>query len=668
MRKLVTVLGTLILSVLVAQFAWGYEGGVLLVDDDGNSPDVREHFEAALQAASLEPASPANRRGLYDVYDVTDSLGPPLSLLEQHEAVVWFTGAVCCSDPNCLSVEEEYNLGLYLEGGGKLFLSAQDYLSYWMDGALPTTSFPYQYLKIESIMNNVWQGPDHIAEGPPSPVPEAITEDMVFDLWNPFITKSGDLYIDKIEPIAPAKVDAHHVVGEFSIDDAAGTGFASLSWNETGGYDGAHVFFSTISFAALEDGAYTRGELMRRIMTWMLGDYADYGDAPDPTYYSMYETFDPVYGIPNVGARAENSDGIFEWLGDDGVIAQDIDLEFNSHQVDNDLFDDGVSFNFPYTPGAMGSVDITVWVTNPSATRYNMPFGDDNLHLHAWFDWDQDGNWFEAHDNVFCSVDHNPYNEAWPGNSMTYTITFPVPAGIPETGEIWTRFRLDYNDDVNWFGTAVSYGEVEDYKITLTGPVSIGLSSFYASAGDRQATLYWSTESEVNNAGFYLLRSEDGVRYTRVNDDLVTGQGTSETRHEYRYVDKGLVNGVTYSYKLVDVDLTGNRTAHGPISVTPQASSQVPTSYALSQNYPNPFNAQTTITYSIPNDSHVSMKVFNILGEEVRTLVDGQQSANTYQVTWDGKDADGKLTASGVYFCTLKAGEFSETMKMVFMK
>ena len=62
------------------------------------------------------------------------------------------------------------------------------------------------------------------------------------------------------------------------------------------------------------------------------------------------------------------------------------------------------------------------------------------------------------------------------------------------------------------------------------------------------------------------------------------------------------------------------------------------------------------------------MLVFNILGEEVRTLVDGYQSANTYQATWDGKDADGRSVATGIYFCTLKAGEFSQITKMVFLK
>jgi hypothetical protein len=85
----------------------------------------------------------------------------------------------------------------------------------------------------------------------------------------------------------------------------------------------------------------------------------------------------------------------------------------------------------------------------------------------------------------------------------------------------------------------------------------VGLSTFYASAGDRQATLYWSTQSEVNNLGFYLLHSEAGGKYVRVNQELIPGHGTSEARHDYSYVDKSL---------------TGTQTAHGPIQVTPQAS------------------------------------------------------------------------------------------------
>jgi len=324
-------------------------------------------------------------------------------------------------------------------------------------------------------------------------------------------------------------------------------------------------------------------------------------------------------------------------------------------------------------------VELTITVFDWTHKRYNAggppPYGtgwNDSLFAHAWFDWNQDGDWDDSwgdgSERVFYGYVANPWDESWGSNSHTYTITFPVPDSAKEGDLLWTRFRLDYHYNDPFYYDEHAYGEVEDYVITLTGPVSIGLSSFYASGGDGHATLYWTTESEVNNLGFYLLRSEGGANYVRVNEDLISGYGTSEARHEYSYVDRGLTNGVTYSYKLVDVDLEGTRSGHGPISVTPQAGIQVPTSYTLSQNYPNPFNALTTITYAIPEDSHVSVKVFNVLGAEVRALVDQHQKANTYQATWDGKDADGKSVASGVYFCTMEAGEFSQSTKMVFLK
>jgi hypothetical protein len=667
MKRMVTVLGVLILSVFVAQFAWA-GGGVLVVDDDGSCvaetsySDIRPIFEAALQYARLAPVADATSRGEYEIYEIltTTGDGPDVAKLDDYAAVIWFTGETCCTFPACLTPTDESNLAAYLDLGGRLFLSAQDYLQHYGDGALSPGTFPYDYLKVQACTLDVWQGTGYTATGPMDP--GAITHEFVFELENPFGKGPGDLAVDKV--VSQTAVKAQ-IADEFEIDDAvAGTGFTGVSYKE-GAMPGEYIsFFSTICFAALKDEAgteNTKGNLMMRIMSTFLGDYADYGDAPDPPYPSLWETYDSTYGLPNIGARHENSDGLFEWLGDN------IDLEFNSWQVDNDLYDDGVSFNFPYTPGGVGSVDITIQVADWSAGRYNLPpMFDDMLHLHGWFDWNQDGDWDDAGENVFCSVDHNPFDEAWGQNTMMFNITFPVPVDALD-GEMWTRFRLDYQDDYNWFQMPVSHGEVEDYLITLNGPVSIGLSSFYASPGDGQATLYWTTESEVNNLGFYLVRSEVGREgYVRVNQGLISGHGTSEAHHEYSYVDRGLVNGVTYTYKLVDVDLEGVRTTHGPISVT--AAAQVPSDYALSQNYPNPFNALTTITYSIPEDSHVSVKVFNVLGAEVRALVDQHHKANTYQATWDGKDADGMSVASGVYFCTMEAGEFSQTTKMVFLK
>ena len=101
-------------------------------------------------------------------------------------------------------------------------------------------------------------------------------------------------------------------------------------------------------------------------------------------------------------------------------------------------------------------------------------------------------------------------------------------------------------------------------------------------------------------------------------------------------------------------------------SVTPIV--ELPEEFALHQNCPNPFNASTEICYQIPKDSHVSLKIFNTLGQEVRTLVDAHKRAGQYEVVWDGRDARGHKVASGLYFCRLKAGVFNKTIKMVLLR
>jgi hypothetical protein len=94
-----------------------------------------------------------------------------------------------------------------------------------------------------------------------------------------------------------------------------------------------------------------------------------------------------------------------------------------------------------------------------------------------------------------------------------------------------------------------------------------------------------------------------------------------------------------------------------------EAGRTIPTSYVLEQNYPNPFNPSTKITYSIPTGVDVKLAVYNTLGQEVASLVDGFREAGTYSA-----DFSSASLSSGIYFYTLKAGQFSETKKMVLMK
>ena len=109
-------------------------------------------------------------------------------------------------------------------------------------------------------------------------------------------------------------------------------------------------------------------------------------------------------------------------------------------------------------------------------------------------------------------------------------------------------------------------------------------------------------------------------------------------------------------------------------SVTPDDDKDfVPTEFALSQNYPNPFNPSTSIEFSVPVNSDVTIKIFNLLGEVVTTLVSEEISTGHHSVVWNGNNEVGNQVTSGIYFYEMKANgndgrTYSQIMKMVFLK
>jgi len=194
------------------------------------------------------------------------------------------------------------------------------------------------------------------------------------------------------------------------------------------------------------------------------------------------------------------------------------------------------------------------------------------------------------------------------------------------------------------------------------------LSSFTAIAGDGQVTLRWVTESEVDNLGFNILRSLFENRdYQQINVELIPGAGSSSIRHEYEYVDKGLTNGIKYWYKLEDVDYSGNTELHEPVSATPMKKA-APSEFCLYPNYPNPFNPITTISYDLPEDGFVELSVYNMRGEKVATLMKGNREAGSYRLNWDGRNENGEIVSSGIYFLRIVSGSYSTTNKMIFIR
>jgi flagellar hook assembly protein FlgD len=107
--------------------------------------------------------------------------------------------------------------------------------------------------------------------------------------------------------------------------------------------------------------------------------------------------------------------------------------------------------------------------------------------------------------------------------------------------------------------------------------------------------------------------------------------------------------------------------------VATNVDSQVPLSFGLQQNYPNPFNPSTTIELSVPEQSHLAMKIFDVLGREVVALLDGERAPGIYRISWDGKNGGGVPVQSGVYYCRLiartQAGQvFTQTRRMTVVK
>jgi hypothetical protein len=94
----------------------------------------------------------------------------------------------------------------------------------------------------------------------------------------------------------------------------------------------------------------------------------------------------------------------------------------------------------------------------------------------------------------------------------------------------------------------------------------------------------------------------------------------------------------------------------------------LPSRFELLQSYPNPFNNQTMIKYSLFKRTEVSLVIYNVLGQKVRTLVNNERQSGDVSVTWDGKDESGKDLSSGIYFYQLRAGQFTQTKRMVLLK
>ncbi|MFZ5946778.1 MAG: FG-GAP-like repeat-containing protein [Stygiobacter sp.] len=212
-------------------------------------------------------------------------------------------------------------------------------------------------------------------------------------------------------------------------------------------------------------------------------------------------------------------------------------------------------------------------------------------------------------------------------------------------------------------------------------PLPVELVSFSVECRMQNVELNWTTATEVNNYGFEIERSvilrqaqDDNKHNVMVsqpdrqaglsNHDnwekigFVPGYGNSNSPKEYSFVDKNRV-GSKIKYRLRQIDNDGSFKYSGEVEVNIEA----PKEFSLEQNYPNPFNPSTRISFNLPTDVFVSLKVFDVLGREVSTLIAEELPAGTHSREWNGS-----ALPSGIYFYRLWAGSYIETRKLVILR
>jgi len=196
------------------------------------------------------------------------------------------------------------------------------------------------------------------------------------------------------------------------------------------------------------------------------------------------------------------------------------------------------------------------------------------------------------------------------------------------------------------------------WSLNVTTAVEMSYMTARFSESSSSVNIIWRTSGEAGLVDFEVYRStsEDGY-YEKISSGAIEG----DEEGQYIYVDHTVQVGRTYYYKIIDIDETGGRTEHGPIMVTIPA----PDTFSLEQNYPNPFNPVTTIRYRLPAREEVSLTVYNMVGQQVATLVNESQGPGFYSVEWDGKDLHGNDLPTGIYIYRLKTKSFSQVHRMV---
>jgi hypothetical protein len=192
--------------------------------------------------------------------------------------------------------------------------------------------------------------------------------------------------------------------------------------------------------------------------------------------------------------------------------------------------------------------------------------------------------------------------------------------------------------------------------------VPVELTSFTGAFVGNDVQLKWATATELNNRGFEIQRSLNGSAFATIA--FVEGNGTTTEQKQYSFTDRNVESRVNFAYRLKQIDYNGNFDYSSVVNI----GFTLPLEFVLEQNYPNPFNPSTSIAFAVPVKSDVTLEVYNLIGQKITTLVQGEVEAGKHTATFNASSM-----SSGLYLFKLTAvgengSQFSSSKKMTLLK
>lgn len=325
-----------------------------------------------------------------------------------------------------------------------------------------------------------------------------------------------------------------------------------------------------------------------------------------------------------------------------------------------------VDYMFAFNPGSGNSsvfFDAGKWVGNTKSMRYQ---GSCNQTGTSATNSNENGTVFAQNSITFAFN-----NSGGSNNGLEMSIPFAqLNANSSMSIQIFafivsnTAFFSDVTVPGNRTGGNIGFNPNFG---ALTGgpyhssaqPLPVQLNSFNVTLQNNSVLLNWETATEINNYGFEIQRAE--VKNQKLDWEkigFVAGQGNSNSLQSYNFVDKNISNG-RYSYRLKQIDQDGSF-SYSPIQTIDV--NIIPYNLEV-KAFPNPFNPASTIQYSTPFNGNLTLKLFDLLGKEVYTLVDEYKNPGTYQVKLDGSNL-----SNGIYLLKLQSGNYNKFEKVILLK